>query len=416
VRRVAAALLGALLGGATAGARASSPAFERRIDAPRAGLLALTLDRHVYEAARADLGDLRVTDERGRDVPFALDRGGPPGTTPERELRMRNTGRTADGAATAVLDLGERTPRSRLGLRLSGANFRRRVSVEGSDDGRTWTTLIDEGWLFAIPAPEPARYETMALPENDFPLLRVTVHPGPDERERVAIERAWVPAGERPRRRETVLEPRWSRAEDPTSRETWLTLDLGARHQPFHAVALEVGDPRFFREVRVEARREPPSTPGRAPSPLAWAEIGRGVLYRLEHEGRTRECLQIPARGRERVLRLRIRNRDDRPLRIAGVHVLVPVERVMFEAASGSRYRLTYGAAGLTAPTYDLARTLGVEEGPPGRADLGPPVRRAVPAEPPPPWSDRYPALLWGGLLAVVALLGALTWRALRSV
>jgi Protein of unknown function (DUF3999) len=410
------AALAALLGlAAAAGDPRSSPAFEREIVATGGGLLALTLDRHVYEGARPDLGDLRLADEEGREVPFALDRGGPPGTTVEREPRMRNAGRTKEGAATAVLDFAERVSKSRLGLSLSGANFRRRVAVEGSDDGRTWTTLVDDGWLFAIPAPEPARYETVPLPENDFPLLRVTVYPGPGEREPVAIRRAWVPAGEHPPRRETVLEPRWSRAEDPRSGETWLTLDLGARHQPFHAVALEVENARFFREARVEARREPLSTGGPS-SALAWAEVGRGVVYRLEHDGQTRECLRIRAVGRERVLRLRIRNRDDQPLRIAGVHVVVPVERMLFEAASGSRYRLTYGAPALTAPTYDLTRTLGVEEGPPSRAELGPPVRRAVPAEPPPPWSERYPALLWGGLLAVVAGLGAITWRALRSV
>jgi hypothetical protein len=318
MRRVAAALV-ALVGLAAAADRATSPAFEREIAPTEGGLVAVTLDRHVYEAARPDLGDLRLSDERGREVPFTLDRGGPP------------------------------------------------------------------------------------------------VHPGPGEKARVAIERAWVPAGERAPRRELVLAPRWTRAEDPVSRETWLTLDLGARHQPFRAVALDVEDRRFFREVRVEARREAPSEEEGA-SALAWAEVGRGVVYRLEHEGRTHECLQIRAGGRERVLRLRVRNRDDRPLRIAGVHVVAPRERVLFEAASGSRYRLTYGAPGLAAPSYDLARTLEVEKGPGAVADLGPPVRRAVPAEPPLPWNERHPTLLWGGLIGVVAALGALTWQALRSL
>ena len=229
--------------------------------------------------------------------------------------------------------------------------------MEGSDDQASWKTIVDEAWVFAVPAREPARYETLDLPENDFPFLRVTVHPGPDERERIAIVDASVPAEGRPPLREDVLVPRFSRVEDVKDAETWLVLELGARHQPFHAIDLEVSDARFFREVLVEARRERTGAGG-APA-LDWVEIGRGAVYRLEHEGRRRECLRVPVCGRERVLRVRLRNRDDRPLAIRGVVVRVPIERVVFEAASGRSHALRYGSRDLAAPAFDLARTVG---------------------------------------------------------
>jgi hypothetical protein len=41
------------------------PAWERPIEVDAAGRVSVRLDREVYEAARADLGDLRVRDERG---------------------------------------------------------------------------------------------------------------------------------------------------------------------------------------------------------------------------------------------------------------------------------------------------------------------------------------------------------------
>jgi hypothetical protein len=313
-----------------------------------------------------------------------------------------------------VLDFSERVSKDRLALRLSGENFRRRVSVEGSDDGRAWTTLTDEAWVFAIPGPEPARYEGVALPENDFLLLRVTVFPGPRERERVSIQDAWLPAGERRAGREEVLTPRWSRADVSRSRETWLTLDLGARHQPYRAVVLDVGDERFFREVRLEAREEPDLSRSDAIAPRErWRGVGRGVVYRLEHDGESRECLRVESDGRARVLRLRLRNRDDRPLRVRGVSAVAPVERVLFEASPGGEYTLTYGAPDLGGPTYDLTRTLDADLEA-GRADLGPPIRRDVVADVL-PWTERHPVLLWVGLLLVVVALGALTWRALRA-
>lgn len=415
MRRRAALLLVVSATGAPALAAASSPAppaWERPIEVVAPGRVSVRLDRDVYEAARADLGDLRVLDERGRDIPYVIDRGERLGL-PEARPGIRNRGWTADGAATAVLDFGRRLDKRRLQLRLSGDNFRRRVAVEGSDDGVAWVRLVDEAWVFAVPGEEEARYETVDLPENDFQRLRVVVHPAPDESGRPGIEDAWVPGDGRPPRGEERLVARWSEAQDPKARETWLTLDLGSRHQPFHAVELDVADESFFREARVEARLDP-RAPGGAPG---WEEIGRGALYRLDHESRRGECLRIEARGRERALRVRVRNLDDRPLQFRAVALRVPEERLLFEAERPGLYRLTYGSPDRTTPSYDLARTAGdlaawIDAVPALR--LGPPRRLTVAREEDRPWTERHPSLLWGGLLAVVVALGALTYGALR--
>ena len=120
--------------------------------------------------------------------------------------------------------------------------------------------------------------------------------------------------------------------------------------------------------------------------------------------------------GRERVLRVRLRNGDDRPLDVRGVSLSVPVERVVFEADAERRYRLAYGSRE-PAPAFDLARTVGDPGAWAAAATdvaLGATRHEAKAAERA-PWSERHPALLWGGLLAVVAALGLLTLRALRQ-
>jgi hypothetical protein len=399
---------------------ASGPRFERTVEADGPGRVAVRLDREVYESARADLGDLRLFDERGQLVPFVIERG-------ELERKhlvdvrptIRNRAWLEDRSAVAILDFAGRTPRHRLRLELSGSNFRRRVAVAGSDDQASWKLIIDDAWVFAVPTRGPSqestRYETIDLPENDFPFLRVTVHPGPDERARVAIVDARVPAEADPPLREEALVPRWNRVEDVKDGETWLVLDLGARYQPFHTIDLGVSDERFFREALVEARREGAGEQGR--SRLDWAEIGRGAVYRLEHAGRQRECLRIRVSGRERVLRVRLRNRDDRPLAIRGVAVRVPIERLVFDAPPGSSFVLRYGARNLPAPAFDLTRTVGdvsawAASAHEGRLGV---ERVALPSDAAPvPWTERHPTLLWGGLIAVVAALGALTYRAIR--
>jgi Protein of unknown function (DUF3999) len=403
--------LAALLGAAPA------PRVERAIEVDGPGRVVVALDRDIYDTAREDLGDLRViaSVRSGRIVPYVLDRGS---ERPTRVLpRVVDRGFSRGRSERATLDFGERAWKREIHLQLSGDNFRRRVVVEGSDDGLLWTTLTDGAYVFAVPGPPTARYEAVAIPDNDERYLRVSVLHGADDPERIEIGGAWAWTTARRGGQRATLRPRVSQAEDARRRETLLTLDLGARHQPFLGIVLDVADPRFMRGVVVEARRDPePVRPGSEPPPVSWASVGEGCIYRYDDRGRRLESLSLDATGRERILRVRIRNGDDVPLRIDGVTVLAPVERILFEASPGEGYRLTYGTPDLGAPAFDLARTVGDLEdwGALARsARLGPPRRisdaRGV------PWTEAHPVLLWAGLLSAILVLGGLTWRALAS-
>jgi len=389
-----------------------SGVFERRIELEAQSRVAVWLDRHLYEAARLDLGDLRVVDRRGRETPYILYR---PQPAPELlwQPAIVNRSYAPRESARATLDMGAPARKDALELRLSGDNFRRRVAVEASDDGEEWRLLVDDAWVFAVPDP-PRRYEAVRFPENDQRYLRVTVFHAPEDPQRIRIQAARVRQSA-PAVPETVLRPRASIFQDAERSETQAVLDLGARYQPFSGVLLEAADSRFFRKVIVEARREP--MPGlRSPGEgLRWARLAEGSIHRSPEAG---EQLRIDVRGRARVIRLRILNGDDAPLSISGAHVAAPREGLVFEAAPGESYRLRYGEAGLGPPAYDLARSIGdtdawVEAA--VEARLGDPVQVAAGAPRPVPWSERHPGWLLAGLIAAVAGLGALTWRALRA-
>lgn len=411
------AAVAGLLAAAAAGGAAE---VERALTVDAPGRTVVALDAPIYERARADLGDLRVRDDEGRQVPYLLERAVDDGPAPVRHPVIRNRGFTRGQSAQATLDFGAPVLKSELTLALSGDDFRRHVVVEGrSRHEGAWTTLTDTAYVFAVPGSPAARYETVALPENNFQILRVTVEHGPDDPERIEIADAWTRPADRRRPREVPLEPRMSRLEDRDAHETMLTLDLGARFQPFRAIAVEVSDARFFRGVSVEARVDPPSRgPAEPARPLAFRHLGEAPIYRYEVGGERHESLRLPVSGRERVLRLRIRNRDDAPLAIGRVTVLVPVERLVFDAAPGRRYVLRYGDPAAAPPRYDLARTAGDPALYAARAAEGAlQAPRDVPVEDRDdrPWTERHPALLWAGLLAVVAAMGGVTWRALRT-
>ena len=423
VRRGSLAAVCALL--CVAAASPDKPTVERAIDVPRPGRVTVALDRDVYEHARADLGDLRIVDGDDRPVPYLLERVGEEAPTFRRPVIL-NRGFVRGQSASATLDFGGPVRKRELFLSLSGDNFRRRVVVEGRGSrDEPWTTITDGAYVFAVPAASaagggdavPRRYETVILPDNDQPLLRVTVMRGEDETGDVEIRDVQAGTATWRRPREVAMAPRVVKTEDVKRHETLLTLDLGARHQPFRSIALEVEDARFFRGVTVEARHDPPPKL-QAGEPLPpWMGLGECAIYRYEVAGRTVENLRLELVGRHRVLRLRIHNRDDAPLALGAVSVGVPVERLAFEAVAERRYRLRYGAPALPAPAFDLPRTVGnaaLWTAGADEARLAPPV--PVPATPARiPWTDRHPALLWAGLLATMLVLGLVTHRALRA-
>jgi hypothetical protein len=409
--RDAAAVFVLALAAAPAGA-----AVQRQVALSGPGRAVIALDRDVYERARPDLADLRMVDDSGREAAYLLERVEDETRAELKRPLPSDRGFVRRDHATVTLDFGAPTLKDHLVLALSGDNFRRRVKVEGRHHREPeWETLTDTAYVFAVPGASPTRYETVPLPENNHRFLRVTVYNGDDDPERIEIVDAWVKPETRRRPREVVLPARVTRSEQPTDRETRFLVDLGARHQPFRSLVLDVKDPQFFRSVVVEAQVE---SAGVSAAPLAWRYVAEGAVYRYEEDGQVRESLRVEASGRERTLRVRVRNQDDRPLGPVVLQVNVPVERLVFDPQPGRVYRLTYGEPSRVAPVYDLARTAGdaalyaARAQPAGLAEV---VPLAAAAAPLPPWTERHPALLWTGLLAVAGALGGLTWRALRT-
>lgn len=395
----------------------ASASWERPIGVAQPGRVAVVIDKPLYAEARADLADLRVVDDQGRLAPYLIERTASAAVSPLQPALL-NREFDKGRVESVTLDFGGAVKKHALQLSLSGNNFRRHVSVEGSDDARAWSTLTDDAYVFAVPGVPAARFETVRFPENDHRYLRVRVDYDEAETRRVEIRSVLGLTGPRRVASTSVLKPRLTRVEDPDRQETQLVLDLGVRAQPFEEIRLETSAPSFFRAASVEARRDSTPAPnGQTPDPVRWVSLGDAAVYRYTEHGRVREQLSIVLQGRERAVRVRLHNRDDQPLPITGATIVVPIERVLFEAQAGRNYRLQYGDAGGVAPSFDLTRTAGDPAAwgaSASVAGLGP-ARPLAPGQDTRPWTERHPRLLWIGLLAVVAALGSITWRALST-
>lgn len=410
-------------------------------------------------ALQDDLRDLRIVDARGERAPFAL-------LAPRSALQTTQQLRPAslfalparptapgvwaspvdvvvegdrisvhrhgpDPAATArparesggwLIDTGETragdpSPQS-LTLRWSGpAEFSAAYRLETSDDLRQWRAA-GTGQVMALQSPAGSLTQpVVALPEASGRFVRLV---WADAAEAPALTGADVLVAERhlvalDSARELVLaasaEPAGRAAPDAASRRA-LHFDLGGV-LPLIDVDLRFAAGTHVAPVRVQGR-------SRIDDP--WRELGAGVFYRLERGGEVGQAPAIAMPATVRYLRL-VPDERGASLDASGASLVVhaALASLVFAAQGEPPFRLLAGSIDAPAgalPLATLVPQLDIERARFGRGELGAfgadasVARTVARSEAEERWR---PVLLWGVLLAGVAVLGALVWRLARA-
>ncbi|UCE99906.1 MAG: DUF3999 family protein, partial [Planctomycetota bacterium] len=133
----------------------------------------LTLTPDVHDAARPDLGDIRLINTSGEQVPYVLAK--PKDSTESQKYKpdVINRSTNANRAAMVTLDFGKKTVKNSIEVITEGNNFRRAVKVEGSNNNIEFFKLVEQAYVFAVTYNR--RFEQVDLPKNDYRYLRITV-------------------------------------------------------------------------------------------------------------------------------------------------------------------------------------------------------------------------------------------------
>jgi hypothetical protein len=411
---------------------------------PAKGLVEFALTPEAFSKARQDLGDLRLTDSAGKIVPYVtrVDRGSStPGLVLEPS-RMYNPVFTPGKSSSVTVDFGAAKARTEIDVLTPGRNFRRRVMVEASPDGQSWQVLRKSDWLFNV-AHENGQYAKtrVALPDNDFRYLRVTVFQAPDDPADLPIEKVQsrYEKNTPPALAEVRIDPNSTAvAENPKFKATEIEVDLGYGNLPLHDVVLGIADEQFLRRVEVLGRNyktitiEQPvenAPPRKREVEEPWRSLGGGVIHRFDGLTASRPDsaggqepsanLSLPLSEGCRYIKLRIYNGDDAPLKLASpilkLHRLQ--QYVAFQAKGPGPYKLYLGNAEAAAPQYDLAhfvdrlRAEGVTKA--ALDSVAPNPSYALPVKAI-PWSESHKGLIWSAMLFLGLVLFMMVRRQFR--
>lgn len=440
--RLIAAMSSLLVLGAAAAAAPSQTPFDGKdwawkcpiqASAGITGFVRAPLTAEILEQSQQSLNDLRIVDAQVALAPHVLFR--PPVCVPSERLAWRSVNLInrmfmPEGHASVTLDFGSAVKKNRIQVRLSETNYRRKALLEGSVDGVAWNVVLENQWLFDVSlTAEHFKVDTLSFPVNDFRFLRLTVYHMPDDPRRIEVLDVQAALSEAMPPKKLVpveVQPRLVPPEEGESNETSYEFDLGGRNLPVDTLALRVSDPYFHRayalfgrDAATERVTRPSEQGGQEiEREIPWQPVCRGVFYRVQESGDTKESLAVTdLTTSSRFLLLRIYNGDMQPLVLDGFDVKRrDFPSLVFEAKPGGQYTLMGGNPAAHAPSYDLGISMaGIAERPCPEVTLGPlSIQPKTPELA--PWTERHRVLLWVALVLAAGVLLASTARSFIKI
>jgi hypothetical protein len=392
----------------------------------------LTLTPDIYNVARSDLGDIRLVDADGEQIPYVLAK--PKDITEKQNYKPEVINRSTGVGKTAMitLDFGKQVIKNSIEVETGGNNFRRAVRVEGSNDNIDFFTLVENAYVFAVSFDR--RFEQIDLPSNDYRYLRITVRPMATEEKSPAINevRAFK-IGESPTERQAVKMTPIDHSENEENNSSIYIYDFAYCRLPVSEIELDIADDSFYRYVTI-AGRDAEKRQVKIDSEdnrqrfkeveVRWERIINGTIYRyIAADGQKRESLilRIPSgRSVYRYIKIIISNYDDKPVILNSASANMTAHKIIFEKKDNAELILYVGSESVRAPQYDLARMLsnplqvealvaklsGITSNPLyGQAE----EKLAA-------WTERHKVLLLIVMVIVVLVLGGFIFKSFKSI
>ncbi|MEK7077217.1 MAG: DUF3999 family protein, partial [Patescibacteria group bacterium] len=305
----------------------------------------LQMPSEFFSHLKPDLSDLRIVNRDG-EVPYVLGVEKETVSSSKVPARMYNLSSGANGTAF-IADLGPNGSfHNAITIQVTSENFRRGVTIEGSQDEKSWRTLISQGQIFDYTVRDiksvSVRDTDVSYPEATFRYLRVTISGGSLDVRGAQVFREIQLAA-----REAAYEPVISVSENSEARTTDAVLDMATDGIPHRRGTLKTASVNFNRPIAIYD----------SSNKSDWRLLTYGYLYRVETSLFTGSNLEfVYPESNRRYLKISVLNGDDRPISIDGVSLYGVVRRVIFSYDPAKEYFAYLGRPDARRPQYDFEK------------------------------------------------------------
>lgn len=378
------------------------------------GVYDFTLPLEVMDKAREDLADLRLYDANGKEIPYAIRIRREVGDRLEVGGTQFNQATVGTTASEVSLDLGEDPgEHNEVDIDTSGSNFRRRVTVEGSDTGTEWKVLQTGALIFGFESQnKTVQSNRVTYPPSRYRYLRIRVFAdeltdkGPPTISNVNAVKEIRAKGELTTW--NVNLPSYQLLRNQGAPSSAWNIDLGVR-VPCDRLIVEVDDASFSRPFQIEAGEDP-----QAMRLVASGELTR----RVGEQPAPPIVIHFEQEEYVRKLRLLLKDYSNQTLNITGIKAGAPARQLVFELKEPPALplRLYFGNRNATAPHYDFEKEIPAKLlSAPVRVGVGQIANNPEYKPEPLPLTERVPWLIYIVLAVSSLALGLILFNLARS-
>ncbi len=384
--------------------------FTAPVQGTSPGYVFFNIPPQVYDKANPSLSDLRIVTKDNKEVPYVIWSNTKTSERKKIETQTLNTSYIPQSYTTFTLDIGDSGIRTNsIVITTKSTDFVRRVTIEGSPDNKTFFVLKKDDYIFDLTGEHKIKNLTVSYPTTDYRYLKVTIW---DDGGQPLLD----PGGDiylaSDNKGESVVLPSFMRKEEKkSSNTTEITIDLSFKNLPSSSVAFSIPDKNFKREVRVLSSN--------VDDPTKYTGDYVSTIYDITTPrfGRVSTVVEYPEL-QARYLKLIIQNENDPPLAITDVSVGGVPRKITFSSQPGQDYILYFGNPRAKAPSYDIEELFSYID----RNSIIPVTLGAIVRNPgyipgaELPFTERYPWILWGAIVLMIAVLGGITVRMMVKI
>jgi len=392
----------------------------------------LTLTPPIYDKSSLSLDDIRIIAPDSNQLPYII--------TKPRDITVNipytpeiiNRTTSDENAAAVTLDFREKTIKNYIEVSTEGKNFRRPVTIEGSNDNTEFFTLVRSAFVFAIDYDKQHRFNAIDMPENDYRYLRIIISPMASEKDPPAISSVKAfKKGKQIAPRETLNMLLTSHHQDPNKYQSIYEYDLNYKNIPLTEIDFDIPTESFYRYITVTGRNQltkkvrldsEDNTPRFREVNEPFQHITSGVIYRYENqkgEQKQKLFLDINSKPAYRYLKITINNYDNLPIDIASASARFIPHELLFESAWNTTAAIYFGNPKAVKPKFDI--NLRISD--PQKIDAQKAFLTDVKDNPAfaqkiknQPWTEKHKILLWLIMIAVVVILAVFIAKSFKSI
>ncbi|GAB6181940.1 hypothetical protein JCM14036_32590 [Desulfotomaculum defluvii] len=382
--------------------------FNKTVKADKEGMHAIQLDSDILAHTKNDLDDLRITNDRGQELPYQLllptseicySQGSTGGVNSDAGILNNVTKENQYSSIT--FDLHKPTLNNMIWLSVdTDQDFLREVKVEGSSDNKNWQ-LIHKDKIFSVA--KDLLDTKIVYPQVDYRLIRVTIDA--EGQKTLAITEAKIGYTPVEEKDFSPLPGKISKIEQ-YEKETIVTIDLGVKGYFVDHLNLEIAGRNYERDVEVFHSYDGDT----------WFDLSAGRIYHYQWSDYNAIEGDLPIKQAcGRYIRMFIHNQDSPPLEIKDITQWGEIPKILVDLPVGVSH-LWYGNVESKAPQYDLKKfsNLVNQKDLPLLKPSDQEINQSfVPVEK--PWTERNGWLLNGAIAVAAVVLGFVLIRNMKS-